>query len=124
MNPATLRALQSSIEHWERMRNNPKCEEVPDAKDCHLCQIFTFANEALSYSLRCNGCPVAERGRHPHCSGSPWSGAYCRWHERNLSSGSWARWRKAADAEIAFLKSLLPKRRVKARAGHEGARPC
>ena len=106
MDAATLEALKKSIEHWE---NNVRAKYPEDAsvhgEDCALCEMF-------AENSFCEGCPVAEFG-FIGCGGSPWDKAY-------FALRSWRRgsykfkpvFRTAAQAELDFLKSLLPEEKV------------
>lgn len=95
-------ALEASIVEWER-----KLEETdPNAirlgsRTCPLCSAFL--------SLGCRGCPVMERTGRPSCTGSPYWKAANALHNWQLavfySASNRADWRKAAQAEIDFLKS-------------------
>lgn len=102
MDKETKTALLESIAHWERMRDDPCCHERPGIADCALCGLFS--------NLRCRGCPVAEKTENIRCRETPHSEADLAWRlaqyptEETLSA-----WRAAAQAEIDFLKSLLPR---------------
>ena len=52
MNKKTLKALEESIAHWERMQDDPDCGAEPSGTDCPLCA--RFGGEE-----RCYGCFVA-----------------------------------------------------------------
>jgi len=97
MKKATLTALKASIKHWEE---NAEIADLDEAKisigDCALCgQFFYFGG--------CGGCPVAERTGKNRCQGTPYSRAVNAEKTNDLPA-----FIKAAKAEIAFLKSLLP----------------
>lgn len=99
MDARTLKALKSSIEHWEA---NVAAETWPDvttgADHCKLC--LTFED--------CEGCPVLERTGRGACENTPYSKAYFAWKRWRLGTGSREAFRTAAQAEIDFLRSLLP----------------
>ena len=65
MKPETKEALQKSIEHWKRMRDNPSKDEVPGPETCALCEKF--------YGLECEGCPVAEYTGESGCDDTPYA---------------------------------------------------
>lgn len=101
MKPATLKALRGSIKKWQGIRAGTM--EDLGADNCPLCKLF------LSREY-CSGCPVAGKTGQDSCNGSP--------YELLGSFGSYIRNNKSlqnivADAEILFLKALLPKRRAK-----------
>lgn len=106
MNSETVQAIKESIAHWERMRDDPKCGEQPTVGFCALCEMFL--DEARENC--CSGCPVFEETGLLMCQGSPYPRASLawynleRWGEKYLPA-----WQQAAQAEIDFLKSLLPK---------------
>lgn len=109
MNFITLTALNKSIEHWTRHATRSAANgEGVRSEDCSLCEHF------YSYkSLKCYGCPVMERTGMHCCVCSPWQNAIMRfrrdiqWMSPRLQSGEFV---ESANAELAFLKSLLPER--------------
>lgn len=112
MNPIAIKALQDSIKHWEE---NLAVKHPDDIKlggeHCACCLAFhTCGNE----DNHCPGCPVAEAG-HEGCMGSPYFDAVDAAYDWKTLVGSRLsaikakkEWQKAAQAEIDFLKSLLP----------------
>lgn len=113
MNAKTLRALKSSIKHWEEnvAAKHPTIASVSYMK-CALCRLFV-----MQAPLRnCGGCPVKERTRRLNCFRTPYYDAavaldHWRWVPESTESRN--AWRKAARAELKFLKSLLPKGKKK-----------
>jgi hypothetical protein len=102
MDAETAKALEDSIAHWKRMREDPECGEKPYGSDCALCAKFR--------PERCEGCPVDDEG-DGMCNGTPWDEASWAWHITTLDPGpidpvSMVEWHEAADAEIAFLEGL------------------
>lgn len=99
MNDKTLQALRASIAHWERMRDGTTNEE-PVSDECALCQRFKPNCVNLETDELC---PVFNATLHRGCHGTPFNDAYDAfyWHDRE-------RWKRAAQREIDFLKSLLP----------------
>lgn len=100
MTKKTLAALRASIRHWELMRDDPHGPERPTGDMCALCNLFL--------DKECAGCPVAQRAGHLMCKGTPYHYAHWLFYTIPLPD---ADWRRAAQAEIKFLKSLLPKQR-------------
>jgi hypothetical protein len=99
MNPETLAALKGSIEKWRKIVE--EAGEDEGASNCPLCQLLWPRNHGS-----CLGCPVQAASGRYYCKGTP----YEEWSERDFVSaveedGSM----KLACAELAFLRSLLPK---------------
>ena len=109
MKPRVLKALKASIAHWKRMRKGTqKANESPDGECCPLCNLFR------SLCVGCSKCPVYKRTLRRGCHGTPWFGARYNFIMRDRGSVFKEAWEKTANAEIAFLKSLLPvKKKVK-----------
>jgi len=98
MDEATLRALRGSIAKWRRVVN---CEEgtsyALEWRTCPLCvEFYSMAEEQC-----CNGCPVMKRTGLSHCRGTPYAS-----FSKALDNPT--RLIAAAEAELAFLRSLLP----------------
>ena len=93
----TLKALQGSIQKWEKIVEGAGRDEGP--RNCPLCKLF--------HANGCDGCPVATRTNKPYCISSP----YEAWDNYSFDVGEAtdATSRKFARAELKFLKSLLPK---------------
>lgn len=101
MNDPTLAALQDSIAHWERMRDDrAETPEQPIAPDCALCRLFYTSRPSPTC---CYGCPVYTTTSQQFCRGTPYAEA-----ERAYDDPNEFAWKEAAQAEIDFLKSLLP----------------
>ena len=103
MPAATLHALKGSIAKWEAIVAGTGNDER--AHNCALCQAFED----------CDGCPVAQRTGHPECIGTPyedWSGHHIDVHNRYNAPlhprKGCAECERLAQAELDFLKSLLP----------------
>lgn len=94
MDAKTLEALKGSIAKWEAIVAGTG--EDNGAYNCPLCAMFMVEGVEL-----CRGCPVRERTRHPGCGETPYD-AFCR-----AIPGS-AQEAAAAQAELDFLRSLLP----------------
>ena len=110
MNAEMLKALKNSIASWEKRR------ETDDwgSEACALC-IYAGTLRLQGQTLdgsRCHFCIIGQLdGIHSCCYNTPYwkaSSAYSRWLEVG-SDETLKTWHEAADAEIAFLKSLLPK---------------
>lgn len=112
MDEVTLAALKESIAHWEQNL----AAEYPDnvtigASNCALCGVFLTSN--------CAGCPVNAVTNGNNCLGKPSSyigavSAFYSWrdaveYKKPNRAEKDAAWRAAAQAEIDFLRSLLPK---------------
>lgn len=103
MNAATLDALKGSIEKWEKIVKGTGKDY--GTANCPLCVLF--------YSNVCIGCPVSAKSGKVGCVDTP----YREWGKATLSqrnSVSNGRYaisslqKIAAQAEMDFLKSLLP----------------
>lgn len=100
MEKSTLIALKKSIKHWE---DNVKAETVDQASisswDCALCRAFEG----------CEGCPVMESTGDPQCDGTPYHFARIKFFDwRRGGDIKLEEWRRAAQKELDFLRSLLP----------------
>lgn len=99
MNQKTLKALKSSIAHWERLASGKRKDgEQPTGQCCALCAQF--------FDNHCRGCPVASKTKLTACVGTPYWKASRYW---NLQGPDSRQFKTAAKAELQFLKSLLPK---------------
>lgn len=103
---ATLTALKASIRHWEE---NVAAETPGKVKlgsrDCALCRAFqTWSRGQTS---NCAGCPVAAKTGQHGCEGTPYRDAVFA-HDKWDDAGDKNAWRTAAQAELDFLRSLLP----------------
>jgi hypothetical protein len=99
MTKKTLTALKGSIAHWERMRDDVAApHESPGPDSCPLCHLYFGRSHC---DIRC---PIAA-ANHEHCVGTPYQYA----EDLHDPNGVSAAFREAAQEEINFLKSLLPK---------------
>lgn len=104
MEAATLKALNESIEKWERNA----VAETPDgyvvgADDCALCDMFWETN--------CRGCPVMSKSGQKGCVCTPYviaSAARIAWANNPSDATLRAAAHAAARDEVTFLQSLLP----------------
>ena len=127
MDERTLTALEGSIAKWQAIVDGTGLDKGAD--NCPLCNEFSNVSDADAdgdeawRSDGCDGCPVSEKAGTSSCGRTPyeeWS-AYV-WDHRNKgagvereSGGSYfdyrvfdARSKELAQAELDFLKSLLP----------------
>lgn len=99
MNAETLKALQESIAHWERLSTgNTKQGEGIGYNHCALCELFWDNN--------CKDCPIYEHTKFMSCARTPYVEADRCFDEYGLNSPEF---KEAALKELEFLKSLLPK---------------
>ena len=101
MDAKTKEALLASIKHWEEnlAAESPEQASV-DGENCALCQTFT----------NCRSCPVFFSTGLPQCENTPYylaRVALQRWKFAQMPAQKKV-WEEAAQAEIDFLKSLLP----------------
>ena len=113
MNAETRQALAESITHWERVVAASEAARLEPLgpSNCALCARFNpYHPGSLNYpsgkKAQCHGCPVRESGPDRNfCAGTPYDEItkliWC-----NIYHG--AAFTAAAQAELAFLKSLLP----------------
>lgn len=101
MNAETLEALQGSIAKWEAIVAGTGEDLL--CKNCTLCQAF----------YGCEGCPVMEATGQADCQESPWVEWFdCIPHGEKRIANTPER-KKLAQAELDFLRSLLPAEDVK-----------
>jgi len=94
-------ALEKSIAHWERNAAAQTIENIKLGTDhCALCHAY-LNND-------CQGCPVNARTGQMYCVGSPYNAATMASErlEDNPTPETWEAYRRAAQAELDFLKSL------------------
>lgn len=95
MDDATREALLGSIEKWRRIVAGTG--EDLGWENCPLCTMY--------YHGGCEGCPVAEKVENILCRGTPY-GNYVR--ACIYADSAPEKITAAAEAELAFLQSLLP----------------
>ena len=103
MNKKTAKALEESIAHWERMRDDLDCEELPGESDCPLCSLFYDGVEE-----DCSECPIGKSANVHSCRNTPYAearDAFYKLDDDNIGE-TLTVWRYAANKEIAFLESL------------------
>ncbi len=118
MNPETLEALKMSIAHWERLASGKRQEgEEVSVWQCALCAVFQIPIE--SNDQKCVGCPVFEKTMQQFCRGTPFVTAEALADspdpddEANRDYLDSEEFQDAAQKELEFLKSLLPKETIK-----------
>lgn len=97
--PQQVRALKSSIRHWEEICASDTPElalRQMGAKNCPCCRLWN-----VGWGGGCIGCPVSSFAGVPYCNGTPYRAA-------SLSAGCRvSRWRSRCRAELNFLKRVL-----------------
>lgn len=105
MDRKTAEALEESIKHWEEnVAAEWPSEASVSADDCALCEMFNIAD--APYEDRCIGCPVQQETGAQTCDETPYDNAFCAYYTWARSKIDRDEWRKAATAELEFLKSL------------------
>lgn len=105
MDARTLEALKGSIAKWSAIVDGG--QEL-GWKHCPLCLLFNNRCDEKC-DLACNGCPVFEASGKRFCVGTP----YGAWEDDFLAGpkvADTARRKALAQAELDFLRSLLPER--------------
>lgn len=102
MNNKTLRALDASIEHWEKNANAASPSDVSvKADDCALCNLFLHK--------KCAGCPVAQASGINLCLNTPFEFAADEWRRWKWDEPRGDKYfRIFALAELSFLKAIRP----------------
>ncbi len=107
MNAKTLKALNGSIRKWDKIINRKGDDDGTD--NCPLCIEFYRG-------CNCRGCPVFKKTKKYGCQNSPYED-WCdhgQDHYNNYPKKVKCKTCKTlAQKELAFLKSLKPKRRMK-----------
>jgi hypothetical protein len=108
MNAKTLKALKGSISKWQSIVNGTGEDKGPS--NCPLCKLF-FLSRSMN-AEGCSGCPVFSKTGLLECNGTP----YKKWVLHNAMApfpfkATNDKLRKLANAELEFLKSLLPNKR-------------
>lgn len=113
MDEKTLTALQGSIAKWEEIVNGTGYDDGAD--NCPLCVLFIGADASEPEWAQdgCFGCPVSNAVNAQGCSQTP----YSKWSKYQSDDGRYngpersvfnGRSKELAQAELDFLKSLLP----------------
>ena len=109
MKVETLTALKGSIAKWKAIAAGTGVDR--GVKNCPLCMLFYSDDQ--TYIENCKGCPVKSKVRETLCSKTP----YIAWHDshpymRFPLEAKTEKHKKLARAELKFLRSLLPKKKV------------
>ena len=100
VNKKQVKLLGASIKHWGKVVAG---DEPGDDRHCPLCGEYVFQN------LYCAGCPVFRKtGRH-NCYGTPWYD-FAEEARGDKYFALTSRAKIEAGRELAFLRSLLPKK--------------
>ena len=96
--------IERSIEHWEKLRDDPLTSEKPTSMWCALCDEY--------FHQRCRDCPIEERTGEDRCDNTPYSDAYIAWEDwKNCLKDEEEDLRQEfevhAQKELDFLTSLL-----------------
>ena len=114
MNPETRKALEGSIEKWEKIVRSTE-EKDRGTANCPLCRLF--------FSPDCAGCPVKEKTGMHGCQGSPynaWDNHHETFHSKAFGEST-SRYKdcpeclRLAKKELEFLKELLPREELAAK---------
>jgi hypothetical protein len=108
MDVKTLKALEGSIIKWEKIVDGKGIDNGID--NCPLCKRFHLGKD-------CVGCPVFAKTGIYGCDRTP----YDEWHKHHSIKHrdcihceiNCKTCKKLAQKELAFLKSLLPKKEAK-----------
>ena len=114
MDERTLKALRGSIRKWQRIAKGQIRDKGP--QNCPLCKLFNNndieGEDCVGWGVvikastkDCVGCPVMAATGLRYCMGTPYEEFF------DYNGGSLVRTpeaRKAAEAELEFLRSLLP----------------
>ena len=100
MNKKQKKALEESISHWERMRDNPECGEIPHGNDCACCKMC--ADDAGN--IDCTLCPIMKYTGKKDCHRTPFYMARRYFYKRTAAAKVFKRW---AQKEIDFLNEVL-----------------
>lgn len=97
--------LEESIEHWERLVSGKRLpNETIGRIYCALCEAYYWSKSGI-----CEGCPVKEKTGQPYCFNTPYQLVEDIYNKSNGALDS-KKFKAAAKKELAFLKSLLPKK--------------
>lgn len=106
MNQKVRKALEGSIKKWEKIVNGTGIDKGTD--NCPLCKLFYFKKN-------CVGCPVFNKTKIKDCLRTPYSQwLQHQWIHKKITDPNKhkifdSKSKHIAQAELQFLKSLLPK---------------
>ena len=106
MDRKTLAALRKSIKHWkENLKAARKGNDIEMSdSDCPLCSAFSSGNMLKTDCLKC---PVKLKTGHRYCKRTPY------FLVAKVEYGEQSTVVAAVQAELDFLKSLLPAKAAK-----------
>lgn len=98
-----FRRLRESIAHWKRMATGELSDEceAPGALDCPLCNRWIEYDCVVDKNDRC---PVYQATGRRLCARTPYFAAFHSAEDCGIRS---AKFKRAAKAELAFLRGLL-----------------
>ena len=102
MDEATLAALRGSIAKWEAIVDGTGVDKGSD--NCPLCHLFI---DMASIDDECEKCPVMLETGLYSCKGTPYVTQWLQVGDFDISAKT-PQQKAAAQAELDFLKSLLP----------------
>ena len=110
MTKKALVALKESIQHWERLVSGDRLiGEIPNGEHCSLCT--SFYNTSLivgDADSLCVGCPIKDHTGTSVCFNTPYREVLDTITDYSARQLNKKKFKKAAEAELEFLKSLLP----------------
>ena len=114
-NKTQIKALKSSILHWERMRDNKRRKmgtsitsplEAPGSDCCACCKLY---NNKGSAGIKCNHCPIYLHTGRVYCQATPFDEASAVFDEEWRSPVFRAKAQKMIKFMENVLKSGIPK---------------
>lgn len=107
MDKRTKEALKASIEKWKENVVDPARMNL-NYNSCPLCVLFhpfqQDPHQPLGSPAACLGCPVREKTGMALCKGTPYYDTLEAFETEDFPLAA-----REARAELAFLRSLLPK---------------
>jgi hypothetical protein len=101
MDAKTLEALKGSIKKWEGIVKGEIMDNGID--NCPLCELYFGGYE-------CQPCPVYLKTKRIDCDETPYMDWVAFWDGKSVDkTANCPESRRLAQAEVDFLKSLLPK---------------
>ena len=105
-NKTQIKALKSSILHWERMRDNKRRKmngelERPVGSNCACCK-SSGTNSGGYYD--CNKCAIKQYTGYSSCDNTPYGTASSAYFNESISS---PQFKAAAKKQIIFMNKVL-----------------
>ena len=98
----TLQAIKDSIVKWETLAEMTTLPLfMPGDSQCPLCNLFI--KKTSTFNEECRQCPVYLKTGRRYCGSTPYADASDAFKENDQIG-----FQSAAEAEVEFLKSLLP----------------